>query len=724
MEVKSDLLVKGNVSAYGLLVRDPWVDPRIYGTVGTQAALISSLAAISTNKRTLYIPPGNWSITSNITFPSNVMVKMEHGSTLTLSPGVSAAFNGGIDAGLYHIFNYGSGSGVSFGNGKINYVYPQWWGAAADGVTDDTLSCQYALNTGKNVFIPGGTYLINVRRVVGAGYAYGLTAFDNQHIRVAANATLKAKPVSELNYAILAIFEKSHVIVEGGKWIGERYENTAAPSIQGWGYGIDCRGSQIVTIKDNIFMDFHGDGIYFGKGSTTTHSGAVTVHNVFCSNNRRQGMSPCYVNNLKVSDSTFINTNGTSPGAGVDCEPDGADWQYGHTFTNCFFGSNEGCGLSVVRTHNAKAINCIFINNGGGDGSSYRGGGVEVISDAIEDISADLTLINCDFIDNVNWTFRTASNGAGRPTTITASLTVDNCRVSGTPDPWQHFLLNSTDAIDASGHYVNVTNSRFTVSGASCFFGWNPTHTDTTTNLRIENNDFIVDGPSTTDILNGGKVIYKGNRWFLKTGYTNANNAGQLITNTPFVNYQDCEYYNDTSYSCNVGVATALAKKQNSIFGENVVFQGLLSDNMVAGDNSNTHTSGTSKTTLYTYNVEADSMGIYGKLTIHASGSKIGTNGTKTLILAIGTNEYTFHTSNDENEWMLSATITAVGPFYRLDYMGGNISAPPIYGGAGTAAAHIQAVSFDWTVDQTIKIYGQCSNTNDLIYLDILIIEK
>lgn len=42
-----------------------------------------------------------------------------------------------------------------------NYVTPQMYGAAADGVTDDTEAIQSAINESSNVLIPEGTYAIN-----------------------------------------------------------------------------------------------------------------------------------------------------------------------------------------------------------------------------------------------------------------------------------------------------------------------------------------------------------------------------------------------------------------------------------------------------------------------------------------------------------------------------------------------------------------------------------
>ena len=44
---------------------------------------------------------------------------------------------------------------------EIGYVTPQMFGAIGDGVADDTRSIQNALNSGKPVYIPSGTYLVS-----------------------------------------------------------------------------------------------------------------------------------------------------------------------------------------------------------------------------------------------------------------------------------------------------------------------------------------------------------------------------------------------------------------------------------------------------------------------------------------------------------------------------------------------------------------------------------
>lgn len=103
-----------------------------------------------------------------------------NGQTITLPAGCVLKFNGGsvrngtivgnnttIDADIVPIFD-----GLSFsGTWVTSQIYPQWFGAIGDGVTDDTTSfiaLKGFVNTldGGCIYIPSGHYIINNRIVI------------------------------------------------------------------------------------------------------------------------------------------------------------------------------------------------------------------------------------------------------------------------------------------------------------------------------------------------------------------------------------------------------------------------------------------------------------------------------------------------------------------------------------------------------------------------------
>lgn len=106
----------------------------------------------------VYFPPGVYRIRANLTFPAGITSRFANGAMIKTDSGVIVTFNGPVEAELTQIF---SGDGSIAGLGLEEYVYPQWWGAAADDSTDDTAAFQAALNTGRPVYVTKGIYRIN-----------------------------------------------------------------------------------------------------------------------------------------------------------------------------------------------------------------------------------------------------------------------------------------------------------------------------------------------------------------------------------------------------------------------------------------------------------------------------------------------------------------------------------------------------------------------------------
>ena len=65
-------------------------------------------------------------------------MNIANGKTLTL--------NGGVDAGLYQIFSWAGTGKVIMGPGSVKEVYPEWWGAKGDDITDCTSAIAAATN--------------------------------------------------------------------------------------------------------------------------------------------------------------------------------------------------------------------------------------------------------------------------------------------------------------------------------------------------------------------------------------------------------------------------------------------------------------------------------------------------------------------------------------------------------------------------------------------------
>lgn len=143
--------------------------PCVVGTLDGLTYAMANLAAGVTTDGAIYLAPGNYPVNANYTIPANVHLVIPKGSYFTVAMGVILTVDGTVEAGLYQIFVYVGTGAVSFT--RVKEVYPQWWGAIGDGVTDATAAFEAAGASfsgtlgvsaiGGTVRIASGTYVIN-----------------------------------------------------------------------------------------------------------------------------------------------------------------------------------------------------------------------------------------------------------------------------------------------------------------------------------------------------------------------------------------------------------------------------------------------------------------------------------------------------------------------------------------------------------------------------------
>lgn len=106
-----------------------------------------------------------------------------------------------------------------------------------------------------------------------------------------------------------------------------------------------------ITVKGLTIDNSGGDGIMTGgleSGTAATRTRRVHIKEVTSSNNHRQGISVISAVGLLVEDSTFRDTNGTAPEAGVDIEADNThSILVDIVFRRCRFADNNGCGVQM-----------------------------------------------------------------------------------------------------------------------------------------------------------------------------------------------------------------------------------------------------------------------------------------------------------------------------------------------------------------------------------------
>ncbi|MFH2076166.1 MAG: hypothetical protein ABIJ57_12610 [Pseudomonadota bacterium] len=129
------------------------------------ATITSALTAIGTsNKVTLVLAPGTWTIATALTIPANITLKVPGGAILTKSGSGTMAINGPFEAGQYKVFFDFSAGNITFGQ-KQPYYLCEWWGGTGDGATDNLvpIQCQHDSipAAGGKMLFPGNDYRIS-----------------------------------------------------------------------------------------------------------------------------------------------------------------------------------------------------------------------------------------------------------------------------------------------------------------------------------------------------------------------------------------------------------------------------------------------------------------------------------------------------------------------------------------------------------------------------------
>jgi polygalacturonase len=223
------------------------------------------------------------------------------------------------------------------------------YGAVGDGIHDDTAAFQAAINalpsSGGTVTVPAGTYLIDTVKSV------RLRSF--MLLQMDAAAILKAKTSSVSKAFILYLYNISDVEIAGGQLRGERDTHRyLTTSTDEWNHGLQIKGGKRVTVRDLLVSNCAGDGVCIGGGSSD-----VVITNIVSTVNRRQGLSITNCSNIKIYNSEFSYTQGTSPECGIDIEPDDGYTCSNVWIENCRLNNNKKYGINIWKRANGVTLN-------------------------------------------------------------------------------------------------------------------------------------------------------------------------------------------------------------------------------------------------------------------------------------------------------------------------------------------------------------------------------
>jgi len=240
-----------------------------YGAVGDgvtddELAIEAAITDATVNGGTVYFPPtaNSYLITGAITSPANVTLKFAQGATITRDAAATMTISGPIDAEQRMIWNGFTKGEITFTDGAVTEVYPEWFG---DG-TDYGVMISSAIASIKTV---GGTIVFS--RIMQASTGVDCTA------------------------------TRSGIIFEGrgSPHYGGGLNQPRLKFTMSGGNAFDCTGADAVTFRDWV-MDtdtstFPDIGILIARGSDgATGAQGHTFINFTMSANAKFGVAAYY----------------------------------------------------------------------------------------------------------------------------------------------------------------------------------------------------------------------------------------------------------------------------------------------------------------------------------------------------------------------------------------------------------------------------------------------
>lgn len=241
--------------------------------------------------------------------------------------------------------------------------------------------------------------------------------------------------------------------------------------------GIAFRGVADSLIKDCKCTGWGTDGIYIG----TTYGNAyksknITIENVVCDNNARQGISIAGCDNTIIINPDIKNTGGGSFGHAIDFEANSPQVNEGGKVIGGSTYNNERGVINFIRSNNIKVIG-MDINEPTSNGSVYCDGNVENISiSECNIVSNKATLyFNGSNIKGFNFHHNTCKTLSDPNNNATVRINNDGAATAIDEIKIQHNIFNGTGGIYAiiDGDFYfsdNIINaSKQMATNADCF---------------------------------------------------------------------------------------------------------------------------------------------------------------------------------------------------------------------------------------------------------------
>ncbi|MEK5280460.1 MULTISPECIES: glycosyl hydrolase family 28-related protein [Paenibacillus] len=239
------------------------------------------------------------------------------------------------------------------------YVNVRSYGAVGNGIKDDTVAIQNAINAGnaknKVVIFPPGVYKVS------SGHMRNPSVLDWWCLRIPAKTNLSFEAGSKLVLApnppsdtrVLVILNASNITIAGTLEI-DGSASTVKTAVNDQLHGLFISSSQNITIESVYSHDCYGDNIFVG-GTEEIPSVNVHIGYARCETAGRKNFVVHFVDQLHVNRAVLNNSRGGAPGFtganSLDLEPDvfkgtRSFYQRFDSLTTIGFGNDLSAGLT------------------------------------------------------------------------------------------------------------------------------------------------------------------------------------------------------------------------------------------------------------------------------------------------------------------------------------------------------------------------------------------